>query len=86
MKAKYWLAMAAAAALLGGGCSTHYVMTLNNGMRVTTATKPKLQGGVYVFKDANGQDAYVPAGRVREIAPASMVSEDKPRFSAPPAR
>ena len=67
-------------ALLGSsllcGCSSQYVMTMNNGARITTNGKPKLDGQSYVFKDAKGQEVRVPAGRVREIAPASMVKDD----------
>ena len=67
-------------ALLGSsllcGCSRQYVMTMNNGARITTNGKPKLDGQSYVFKDAKGQEVRVPAGRVREIAPASMVQDN----------
>ncbi len=66
------------------GCAHTYVITLDNGRRITTASKPRLQNDRYVFKDANGRPAYVPAGRVREIAPASMVREEKPMFNAQP--
>lgn len=62
------------------GCARHYVITMNNGSRVTTQGKPKLQGGNYVFKDAKGQPGQVPAGRVREIAPASMATEEGSQF------
>jgi hypothetical protein len=62
------------------GCSRQYVITLNNGARVTTNGKPKIEDNSYVFKDATGQKVQVPVGRVREIAPASMVKEDKTVF------
>ena len=62
------------------GCSHTYVITLNNNIRVTTTSKPQLQGGNYYFKDANGQENSIPAGRVKEIAPASMVKEEKTPF------
>ena len=62
------------------GCAHHYVMKLNNGMEITTASKPKLKEGVYQFKDAKGEEQFVPAIRVREIAPASMAArENKPQ-------
>lgn len=59
------------------GCARTYVITLQNGRQVMTASKPRLEKGNYVFKDAEGKPAYVPAGRVREVAPASMVKESQ---------
>ena len=62
------------------GCAHHYVMKLNNGGQITTATKPKLKEGIYHFKDAKGEEHFVPVARVREIAPASLAAEEnKPR-------
>ena len=62
------------------GCAHHYVMRLTDGAQITTATKPKLKEGVYYFKDAKGEDHFVPVARVREVAPASMAgSENKPQ-------
>jgi hypothetical protein len=54
------------------GCARHYVVTMHNGSQLGATSKPRLESGVYVFKDATGQETAVPAGRVREIAPASM--------------
>jgi hypothetical protein len=72
----------ALAALMLCGCQHNYVITLNNGSRINCTDKPKFEKGVYIFKDGRGQKVYVPAGRVREIAPASMVAEqDKTRFT-----
>ena len=62
------------------GCAHEYVMKLTNGRQVTTASKPKLKGGNYYFKDAKGREVSVPQGRVREIEPASMTKEEKPMF------
>ena len=62
------------------GCAHRYVMKLNNGMEITTASKPKLKESVYQFKDAKGEEHFVPLTRVREVAPASMAErEDKPQ-------
>ncbi len=70
------------------GCSTQYVIKLTNGAEITTPSKPKRQGGAYVFKDAKGEQRMIPAGRVREIEPASMAKqENKPKAGpsvAPP--
>ncbi len=62
------------------GCSQHYLIRLNNGGQITTASKPKLKNGSYYFKDAKGKVQAVPAGRVREIAPASMAKEETAPF------
>jgi hypothetical protein len=60
--------------LLLVGCARTYTITFNNGHQIYAASKPKLEGGNYVYKDAKGQPVYVPAGRVREIAPSAMAS------------
>ena len=66
------------------GCAHQYVITLDSGRHITAASKPKLKGERYVFKDMNGREGYVSAGRVREIAPASMVKEEKSIFNPQP--
>jgi len=73
-------------ALVLCGCAHQYVVTLTNGTRISTASKPKLEKGMYVYKDARGQPVYIPAGRVREIAPASMAKDEKEMFRATPGR
>ena len=61
------------------GCAHHYVMRLNNGTEIITASKPQLKEGIYYFNDAKGQEHSVVAGSVRELAPASMAqAENKP--------
>ena len=75
------------AALLGlvllAGCAHNYVITLNSGIRVNTTSKPRLEQGLYHFKNAAGQEMVVPKVRVREIAPASMAKDEtfKPAIS-----
>jgi len=66
------------------GCAHNYVVTMDNGLRMTATTKPQLKGARYVFKDARGKETSVPAGRVREISPASMAREERPAFNAQP--
>jgi hypothetical protein len=65
---------ACVATLLLTGCARRYALTLNNGTRVTAFGKPHLDpgGNSYVYKDASGQLNYIPAGRVRDISPASQ--------------
>jgi Bacterial protein of unknown function (DUF903) len=72
--------------LLLSGCARNYVITLNNGSRITATNKPKMVHGAYVFKDASGQDSYVPAGRVTEIGPASEEKEEKSQYKATPVK
>ena len=65
------------------GCASHYRITLNNGTQITTNSKPKLKNGDYYYTDASGHQAFVPAVRVREIAPASMKEESTKIKTAP---
>src|ERR1043166_8572708 len=37
------------------GCPRHYVITLNNGMKMDSVGKPRLQDNVYVFKSRTGE-------------------------------
>lgn len=62
------------------GCANPYVITLRDGKRLTTPHKPKLVQGVYVYEDAQGRKNYVSAGRVREVAPASMSTSATDKF------
>lgn len=61
---------------LVSGCARTYVISLTNGSRIVCAGKPKLEGGHYVYKDVRGEKYTVLAGRVREIAPASMAESE----------
>lgn len=69
------------APLLLTGCAQRYVMVLNNGAQIVSRGKPRLENGAYVYRDTSGKTAVIPSGRVREIAPASMVKSTsvKPR-------
>jgi hypothetical protein len=60
------------------GCRTNYQLTLNNGNRITTSTKPKLVQGYYVFKGVNGQTNYVAEMRVRAIEPQPRGYSERP--------
>jgi hypothetical protein len=68
------------------GCAHQYVIKLSNGVKVTTASKPKLKQGFYTFKDAAGRENKISQSRVVEIEPASMAEEDKDRFKPPKPR
>ena len=78
------LSIGALCAALLTGCARHYNLKLANGSVITTATKPRLENGSYHFKDGSGKDVYIPAMRVREIAPASMSKESEPQFKPTP--
>ena len=75
------------ASLAVTGCARRYTMVLSNGGRITSRGKPALVEGAYVYTDMNGQPASVPAGRVREVAPASMASPSiKSGYRAEPVK
>jgi hypothetical protein len=72
-------------ALVLTGCASGYVIKLTNGTEITSASKPRREGGAYVFKDAKGEEHSVAAGRVSEIAPSSMAAEAKKPKARPSA-
>jgi hypothetical protein len=65
------------------GCAHEYVIKLSNGSQVTAASKPKLQGSAYHYKDAYGRDISIPSGRVTEIEPTSSAKEETKTFQPP---
>ena len=67
-------------AALGFGCASQYVIKMNNGLYVTSTSKPKLKGGYYVYTDPSGWTATIPTSRVLEIEPASMAKEEMNQF------
>ncbi|MEW6305089.1 MAG: YgdI/YgdR family lipoprotein [Verrucomicrobiota bacterium] len=82
------LAAALAVALLAAGCSfKYYDVTLTNSTRIRTDNKPRLQNGMYVFKDGDGNVVRIPAMRVRSIEGKSKLSKEEPDpFSGPQKR
>jgi oligoendopeptidase F len=76
MKKFLWLLPAGLLVL--SGCARGYVMTLDNGTRLRTASKPHLVNGFYYYKDAMGNTAEpVFSSRVTEIVPASMAPKEQ---------
>jgi hypothetical protein len=66
------------------GCTTHYVITKNNGSQIATKGKPHLKDGVYTYTDLSGHTGKIAAGSVHEVAPASMSGdESSTRFKSP---
>lgn len=54
-------------AMLLAGCHSSYQITLNNGTTFVTPTKPKLMGGLYIYKDSKGNEAEISSSRVKTI-------------------
>lgn len=65
------------------GCATRYSLVMNNGEILTAHGKPtyNAQQGRYYYTDASGKPASVPASKVREVAPASMVDKEGTQFN-----
>jgi hypothetical protein len=64
------------------GCATRYHVTLSSGDVITAKGKPHLSKDktVWLFTDASGKPAGIPAGNVTQIAPASMDSGSPTKF------
>jgi hypothetical protein len=65
------------------GCAHEYVIKLSNGETVQAASKPKLKGPAYHYKDAHGNDISIPSGKVTEIEPVSSANEESKTFQPP---
>jgi hypothetical protein len=74
---KTTLCLVTVALVVLSGCSHSYMMKMTNGSKIITANKPKLKNGMYVYKDAKGGEHTVSQGRISEIEPVSMASEDQ---------
>ena len=72
-----------ASLLLLCGCAHEYVIKLSNGSHVMAASKPKLQGSAYHYKDAYGRDISIPSGKVTEIEPVSSAKDESKTFQQP---
>jgi hypothetical protein len=72
--------------LFFAGCAQNYVIVRSDFSRLYLNNKPKYRDGFYYFKDANGQPDRISAGRVREVAPASMVDDPNSQFKSVHAR
>jgi hypothetical protein len=59
-------------------------MTLNNGNRIVTASKPKYKNGAYHYRDGSGTELSIPQGRVVEIAPSSKANSKQNQFRTGP--
>jgi hypothetical protein len=70
------LILAVVALGLLAGCARNYSILTNNGGVITARGKPVFdkQNAVFVYRDLNGVERIVPAGSVRQIAPASDTS------------
>lgn len=73
MKARPILCFSLLALLLCAGCARNYNITTTSGRVITARGKPHYDKAtsVFVFTDATGQERSIPAGSVRQIAPAS---------------
>lgn len=64
------------------GCAHGYVIVQNDFSRIYMNNKPKFRDGYYYYKDGSGKEAWIPAGRVREVGPADMVSDPNDGFKS----
>ena len=70
MKLKPLLIVLSLGAGLLAGCQSAYVITMRNGTtKLLTASKPKLVGGAYFYKDAQGNTVQISSSKVKSIEP-----------------
>lgn len=65
--------LAVLALALLAGCARNFNIITNSGRVISAKGKPKYDqaNSVFVYKDANGVERRIPAGSVRQVAPAS---------------
>jgi hypothetical protein len=87
MKAFPILGLALCLTFLAAGCARNYNITTNSGRVITSRGKPHYDkaNSVFVFTDARGEQSSIPAGSVRQIAPASDATSTT-GFDPKPAR
>jgi hypothetical protein len=74
-------------ATLGVGCARNYAITTSSGRVITTNGKPVYDkaNSCFRYTDVRGEARTIPAGSVREIAPASD-ARDETGFNPKPSR
>jgi hypothetical protein len=68
--------------LLLAGCAQNYVIVQNDFSRIYVNNKPKFKDGYYYYKDSRGQETWISGGKVREVAPANMVTDPNAGFKS----
>jgi hypothetical protein len=59
--------LGAALLMLGVGCAQNYAITTSTGATIYSKGRPKLSGGWYLYRDADGQEQRINSLRVRSI-------------------
>ena len=65
------------------GCAHQYLMKISDGDQIVAASKPKLQGTRYYFKDDTGVTHVIPQSRVVKIETISVVKQREEEPSSP---
>jgi len=68
------------------GCAHQYLIKTSNGSQIISASKPKLQGTQYHFRDDTGMECAIPESRVVKIKAVSVVKEEPPQSPAKPKK
>ena len=65
------------------GCAHQYLIKIDNGDQIISASKPRLQGTHYHFTDDTGMECVMPQSRVVKIKTLSAVKEEKEKPLSP---